>query len=406
MNTVLTSTRSDFPILNQQNNGKRLIYLDNAATTQMPEPVIMAITQYYSKQHANAHRGVHTLSMEATELMESSRKKVARFIGCSNSDNIIFTSGTTESINLIATMMKEFVHQNDQILITNAEHHSNYLPWQNLCKYNAAELVVTDIGTEGNVSVETIEDKISDTTKLIAINRISNVTGVENPIKEIVSMAHKHGIPVLVDAAQSIREIPENVKESGIDFLCFSAHKMLGPTGVGVLYVSDEIRDKLMPTKYGGGMVSYQDQSGRFVFERPPLLFEAGTPNISGIVGLGAAIDYIQNIDQNWIMQRERNLLSETYRLLTGISGIKIIGSNSYKAGCISFNIDGVHPFDIGVFLNERGIAVRTGHHCASPLHRSLGIDGSVRISPAFYNTEDELRYAVDAIEKAIGLLL
>jgi cysteine desulfurase/selenocysteine lyase len=397
--------RKDFPILSRKVNGKPLIYLDSAATAQKPKQVIDAVTKYYTEQNANIHRGVHRLSQDVTTEYENARATIQKHIGAKNAHEIIFTRGATESINLVAaTFGKKFVNTGDEIIVSEMEHHSNILPWQQLCEEKNAVLKVVPISDSGELMMDEFKKLLSAKTKIVAITHISNTLGTINPIKEIISLAHAKNIPVLVDGAQSIPHAKIDVQDLDADFYCFSGHKVFGPTGVGVLYGKEEWLRKLPNYQVGGGTIRTVSFA-KTEYADIPLRFEAGTPNIEGGIGLAVALDYINDIGLEKIVTYEHELLEYATEKLSVIEGLRIIGTAKNKASVISFVIDGIHPYDIGVILDQLGIAVRTGHHCTQPIMDKCGIPGTVRASLAFYNTKEEIDELVKGVIKAKQML-
>ncbi len=400
------TVRKDFPILSEKIHGKSLVYLDNGATTHKPLQVIERMVQYYSRENSNVHRGVHLLSEQATLLFENARKTTQEFIHAKYPEEIIFTSGTTESINLLASSFgQRFIQAGDEILISTMEHHSNILPWQRLCEEKSATLKIIPLNEQGEISVTDVEKLLSEKTKILAITHVSNTIGTVNPIKEICALVHKHQIPVMVDGAQSIPHTGIDVQLLDADFFCFSTHKMYGPTGVGVLYGKKEWLEKLPPYKVGGGTIKTVSFS-HTEYADLPLRFEAGTPNISGVLGHEAAIQYLKNVGIDNIAAHEHILLTYVLQKLKDLPEITLIGMPAKRAGAISFNISGVHPFDTGTLLNQQGVAVRTGHHCTQPLMQHFGIEGTVRLSVGMYNTEEEIDIFIGALKKAINMLV
>lgn len=396
--------REDFPILHTTINGKPLVYFDNGATAQKPKQVIEAIVKYYSEENSNIHRGVHTLSQRATEHYEKARKAVQKHIHAADANEIIFTKGTTESINLVAQCFRPFVYEGDEIIISAMEHHSNLLPWQALCDEKKAILKIIPVNDNGELISAEFEKLISAKTKLIAVTHVSNTLGIVNPVKEITATAKKKNIPVLLDGAQAIPHMPVNVQELDCDFYAFSGHKVFGPTGIGVLYAKKEWIEKFQPYQIGGGTiktVSFEKTE----YAEGPLKFEAGTPNIEGAIGLAAALDYINKIGLEQIHAYETELVIHATEKLKKIEGVKIFGDVENKAAVISFNAKDIHPFDIGTLLDKQGIAVRTGHHCTQPLMACFKIPGTVRVSFAFYNTKEEVGIFISALEKSIRML-
>ncbi|HVA99292.1 MAG TPA: cysteine desulfurase, partial [Bacteroidia bacterium] len=377
--------RNDFPILVRTVNGKSLIYLDNGATAQKPQAVIDAISNYYSHENANIHRGVHTLSREMTDAYEAARTVIQKHINAAFSHEIIFTKGTTESINLVAfCFAKKNIFKGDEIIISQMEHHSNILPWQQICEEKGAVLKVIQINEKGELLLEEYKNLFSSKTKIVAITHISNTLGTINPIKEMIALAHEKNIPVLVDGAQAVPHSKIDVQDLDADFYCFSAHKVFGPTGVGVLYGKEKLLNALPPYQTGGGTIKTVTFE-KTIYEELPLKFEAGTPNIAGGIGFAAALNYIQNIGLEKIFLQEHTLLNYATEKLSTIKDLRIIGTAKEKASVLSFFIEGTHPFDVGTILDQLGIAVRTGHHCTQPLMQFYGIPGTIRASFAFY---------------------
>ena len=397
--------REDFPILDSQVNGRPLVYLDNAATTQKPLPVIGKISECYLHHNANVHRGVHFLSQDATELHEGARRRVQRFINAGSSDEIIFTRGTTESINLVASSFGEaFLKAGDEIVVSLMEHHSNFVPWQLLCQRKGARLRVIDIHDDGTLDMDSFHSLLSDRTRLVCITQTSNVLGTVNPLEDIISEAHQAGIPVLVDGAQSVPHLRVDVQSLDCDFLVFSGHKIYGPTGIGVLYGKRKWLDRMPPYQAGGEMIEKVTVE-KTTFNVLPYKFEAGTPDFIGTVALAEALDYVDAVGIDRIAAHEKDLLDYATSQLHAIPGLKIYGEAARKAGVISFLVDGCHPYDMGLLLDQLGIAVRTGHHCADPLMQRLGITGTVRASFALYNTREEVDTLVRGIDRVAGML-
>jgi cysteine desulfurase/selenocysteine lyase len=394
--------RKDFPILLRTVNGKPLIYFDNGATTQKPKQVIDAIVKYYTWQNANIHRGVHSMSQDITVEYENARVTVQKHIGAKHEHEIIFTRGTTESINFVATAFgKKFINAGDEIIVSEMEHHSNILPWQQLCEEKNAVLKVIPITDSGELRMDEYKKLFSAKTKLVAIVHVSNTLGTVNPVKEIVSIAHSKNIPVLVDGAQSIPHMKVDVQDLDADFYCFSGHKVYAPTGVGILYGKEEWLKKLPNYQVGGGTiktVSFDETE----YAESPLRFEAGTPNIEGGIGLAVALDYINALGLESITAYEHELLVYATEKLSAIDNLRIIGTAKEKASVISFVVDGIHSLDIGMLLDAQGIAVRTGHHCTQPLVAHYQIPGTVRASFSFYNTKEEIDIFINAIVKSI----
>lgn len=396
--------RADFPILNEQVNGKPLVYFDNAATSQKPQVVIDAIVDYYTKINANIHRGVHTLSQVATDAYEQARYKVQAHFNAKKAYEIILTAGTTHSINIVATGFAAFLKEGDEVIVSALEHHSNIVPWQMLCERTGAILKVIPFNEAGELQMDVYDSLLSDKTKLVFTNHISNALGTINPIEEIISKAHAVGAAVLIDGAQACPHIKPDVQALDVDFYVASAHKLCGPTGVGVLYGKEEWLNKLPPYQGGGEMIE------TVTFEKTtyaglPHKFEAGTPNIAGGIAFGVALDYMNAIGFENIAAYEDELLQYGTEKLQEIEGLRIYGTAAKKAAVISFNLEGVHPFDVGSILDKLGVAVRTGHHCAQPIMNHYNIPGTVRASFAFYNTKEEIDVFVAAVKKAQMML-
>lgn len=402
----LNNIRSQFPILTREVNGHPLIYLDNAASSQKPKVVLEAIQNYYSEFNANVHRGIHTISQEATEMMENSRKKVRAFINAKHDYEVLFTKGTTEGINLVAMSIAHLIKKNDEILITEIEHHSNIVPWQILCQKTGAKLKFIPLKQDGTLAIEDLDDLITEKTKLIAINQVSNALGVINPIESIIEKAKKVGAWTLIDAAQSSPHLSIDVQKLDCDFLVFSGHKMYAPTGVGILYGKEKVLNQLSPF-HGGGEMIEEVWMEKSTYAGLPFKFEAGTPNIEANIVLGDAIDFINSIGIDQIQKHEDELLNYTHQKLSELDEVIIYAENAKRAGAISFNlnIDGVHPSDVGMILDKKGIAVRTGHHCAQPIMRKLGIKGTVRASFAVFNSKEEIDQMIDGVKLAIRML-
>jgi cysteine desulfurase/selenocysteine lyase len=397
--------RKDFPILGSKVNGKPLLYFDNAATSQKPWRVIKAIEHYYTHLNSNVHRGVHHLSQQATDAFEASRKKVAHFINAPHDHEVIFTKGTTEAINLVAYGYgKQFVQPGDVIIISALEHHSNIVPWQLLCEDRKAELKVIPINEKGELLLDAFREMLDEKVKLVSVSYVSNSLGTINPVREIIELSHQHNIPVLLDAAQAIQHMPVDVKELDVDFLAFSGHKMYGPTGIGILYGKEKWLNQMPPYQGGGEMIKSVSFK-KTIYNELPFKFEAGTPNIEGAICLGAAVDYINEIGLENIQHYEHELLQYAAEKLSGIEGIRFIGTADNKASVVSFIIGEIHPYDVGVILDQQGIAVRTGHHCTQPLMDYFCIPGTVRASFAFYNTREEIDVLTEAVRKAVTML-
>ena len=394
--------RKDFPVLSQTVNGKPLVYLDNGASSQVPQSVIDRTSKYLAEEHSNIHRGVHYLSQHATTAYEAAREKVKRFINAPDVKECIFVRGTTEGINLVAQSYgKKFIGKGDEMLVSQMEHHSNIIPWQQIAEERGATLRIIPMNERGELVIEEFDKLLNERTKMVAVAHVSNSLGSVNPVKEMIATAHKFGVPVCVDAAQSVPHFPVDVQDLDADFFVFSGHKMFGPTGSGVLYGKREWLDKMPPYQTGGGMirsVSFE----KTTFAPIPEKFEAGTPAIAAGIGLGAAIDYINSIDFEIAAAYEHELLEYATARLADIPGVKIIGTAANKASVLSFTIEGVHPHDIGTILDQQGIAVRAGHHCAQPVMQFFDVPATARASFAFYNTRDEVDKLADAVQKVI----
>ena len=396
--------RNDFPILGRKVNGNPLVYFDNAATSQTPQQVIDAIVEYYSKYNANIHRGVHTLSQEATDKYEQARIKIQKHFNAAKSYEIIFTSGTTHSINLVASGFSSILKKGDEIIVSALEHHSNIVPWQMLCERTGAILKVIPMNDEGELILDEYHKLLSDKTKLVFCNHVSNALGTVNPIKKIIDAAHSIGAAVLIDGAQAAPHIQADVQKLDVDFYTVSAHKMCGPTGVGVLYGKEEWLNKLPPYQGGGEMIA-EVTFEKTTYADLPHKFEAGTPNICGGIAFGAALDYMNSIGFKAIAHYENELLEYATEQLLSIEGLRIYGTSKNKTSVISFNIEGIHPYDIGSILDKLGIAVRTGHHCAQPIMDFYKIPGTVRASFSFYNTKEEIDALVTGVKRAKAML-
>ncbi len=396
--------RKDFPILSRKINGNPLIYFDNAATSQTPKVVIDTIVDYYSNYNANIHRGVHTLSQEATDKYEAARQKIQRHFNAEKSHEIIFTSGTTHSINLVANGFSSFLKKDDEVIVSALEHHSNIVPWQMLCEHTGAILKVIPMNEEGELVISVYDKLLSEKTKLVFVNHISNALGTINPIQEIIKKAHQIGAAVLIDGAQACPHIKPDVQALDVDFYVTSAHKMCGPTGVGMLYSKEEWLKKLPPYQGGGEMIE-EVTFEKTTYADLPHKFEAGTPNVCGGIAFGAALDYMNGIGFDNIVAYENELLEYATNELKQIEGLKIYGTSAQKTSVISFNIEGIHPYDIGTIVDKLGIAVRTGHHCAQPIMDFYKIPGTVRASFAFYNTKDEIDTFIVAVKRAKMML-
>jgi cysteine desulfurase/selenocysteine lyase len=397
--------RDDFPILHTQMNGKPLVFLDNAASSQKPQVVIDAMNDYYQSQHANVHRGVYQLSQKATDAFEAARKNVASFLNAKYDREIIFVRGATEAINLVASSFsKKFLHSGDEILISAMEHHSNIVPWQMACENTGATLKVIPVNNTGEIDMEAFQNLLSPQTKLVALVHISNTLGTINPIQEVIEKAHQLAIPVLIDGAQATPHLKVDVQELDADFYVFSGHKVYGPTGIGVLYGKEKWLNALPPYQGGGEMIESVSFE-KTTYNELPFKFEAGTPDIAGAVGLNAAINYLQQIDIVKAGEWEQELLEYATLKLRSVEGLRLIGTAATKASVISFVIEGIHPFDVGTILDKLGIAVRTGHHCTQPLMSQFQLPGTVRASFAFYNTKEEIDLFVDGVIKAKNML-
>jgi len=396
--------KSDFPTLSQEVNGKPLVYLDNAATSQKPQLVIDAINTYYSDQNSNVHRGIHQLSQKATDLYENVREKTRAFINAQSTNEIIYTKGTTEALNLLASILATQLSKGDEIILSGMEHHSNIVPWQMACEKTGATIKVIPVNDQGELIMEEYDKLLSTKTKIVSITHISNTLGTINPIEQIIKKAHDHNAWTIVDGAQAVPHQVVDVQKLNCDFYCFSAHKMFGPTGVGVLFGKRHILDQL-PPYHGGGNMIHKVTFEKTTYHDLPHKLEAGTPNIAGGIGLGAAIDYIHHLGMDQINRYENELVEYAVTQLSDIDGLELIGNPKKRAGVISFLLSGIHPFDTGAILDQLGIAVRTGHHCTQPLMDRFGIQGTVRASFSFYNTRADVDALVNGIIKAKTLL-
>jgi cysteine desulfurase/selenocysteine lyase len=393
--------RADFPALGQEINGKPLAYLDSAASGQAPAAVIDAVTAYQRHDHANVHRGVHTLSHRATEAYEGARDRVVSFINAASRAEVVFVRGTTEAINLVAqSFVRPRLGANDRIVITHLEHHSNIVPWQLVCEATGAELVVVPIDDRGTVDSERLVAALDDRVKILAVAHVSNALGTINPVRKWIAEAKKRDIPVLVDGAQAVPHMPIDVRELGCDFYAFSGHKMFGPTGIGVLYGRESLLDAMPPWQGGGDMILEVSFDGT-TYNDLPYKFEAGTPNISGVVGLGAAVDYLQGIGMERIADHEHDLLDYMTSSLADIDGMRLIGTAEHKAGVQSFMLGEIHPHDVGTILDHEGVAIRTGHHCAMPVMERFCVPGTARASLGLYNSRDDVDRLVSALQTA-----
>jgi cysteine desulfurase/selenocysteine lyase len=397
--------RADFPVLDQQVNGSSLIYFDNAATTQKPKSVIDALSHYYASDNANIHRGLHALAERATNAYELTRTKIKEFINAPSSDQIILTAGTTGSINLVAqTFGRANFSKGDKILISNLEHHSNIVPWQMIAEEKGAIIEVIPVDERGVLDLAAFRNLLDASVKLVAVNHVSNAIGTINPIAEMIQLAHAHGAKVMIDGAQSIAHLDIDVQALDIDFFAFSAHKLFGPTGVGVLYGKRELLESMPPYQGGGEMIKEVSFEGT-TYNELPYKFEAGTPNIADVIALSAAIDYVNALSKEALFTQELALLAYATEQLSTIPGLRIIGTAPDKIAVISFVIDGIHPQDLGVLLDKFGIAIRTGHHCVQPLMKRFGLPGTCRASFAFYNTFEEIDLFVKALRRSINML-
>ena len=404
MSYDIQKIRVDFPILQKKINGKPLVYFDNGATTQKPRQVIDCISNYYLNQNSNVHRGVHTLSQEATDLFEGAREYIRQFINAEETNEIIFTRGTTESINLLAAALKPWIVKGDEILVTAMEHHSNFVPWQQLCEERGAKLRIVPVERNGELDLDFLQKLMNPYTKLLALTHVSNVLGTVNPVKNIIKIAKDKGIPVLLDGAQAIAHTKVDVQDLGCDFYAFSGHKAYAPMGIGVLYGKFNWMRRLPPYQYGGEMID-EVTFEKSTFNELPFKYEAGTPNVEGALALESALRYISDIGIETIRKHEDELLNYAEQKLIEIEGVRIIGTAKEKTGALSFVVDGTHPYDVGMLLDKMGIAVRTGHHCAQPLMDFLGLPGTVRASFAMYNTKEEVDIFADALTKVVSML-
>ena len=404
MSLNVENIRKDFPILEREINGKKLIYFDNAATSQTPLSVIDSISNYYKNYNANIHRGVHSISEEATEAYEKSRIKIQNHFNAKNSEEIIFTSGTTHSINIVANGYIELLNKDDEIIVSGMEHHSNIVPWQMMTEKNKARLNVIPLKDSGELDIEYFKSIISSKTKVVFLNHVSNALGIINPIKTIIDISHKNGAVVLIDGAQSSAHFNIDFQQLDVDFFTASAHKLCGPTGVGFLYGKKELLENLSPLMGGGEMIS-DVTFEKTTYADLPHKFEAGTPNISGVIAFGHAIDYLNQIGLDNIFKYENELLKYANKSLKKIDGLKIYGEKANRTSVISFNIENIHPYDIGSILDKFGIAVRTGQHCAQPIMDHFHISGTVRVSLSFINTKNEIDKLIEAIIMAKSML-
>ena len=404
MKLDLNTIRADFPILSRKVNGQDLVYLDNAATSQTPTQVIDVIADYYQSYNANIHRGVHTLSQEATDKFEQARQSIQNHFNIRKSHEVIFTSGTTHSINLVAFGFGTILDPGDEVIVSALEHHANIVPWQMMCERSGAILRVIPMTDDGTLDMHAYKELLNKKTKLVFVNHVSNALGTINPIKEIINNAHKLGAAVLVDGAQACGHIKPNLKKLDVDFYTVSAHKLCGPTGIGMLYGKEKWLNKLPPYQGGGEMIE-EVTFEKTTYADLPHKFEAGTPNICGGIAFGAALDYMNAIGFEAIGSYEDELLQYANEQLTQIEGLRIYGDNKQKTAVISFNIDSIHPYDVGTLLDKMGIAVRTGHHCAQPIMDYYKIPGTIRASFAFYNTKDDVDIFVNGVQRAVAML-
>lgn len=404
MNDFVHSIRSQFPILGLEVHGQTLVYLDNAATTQKPQQVIDAITNYYAETNSNVHRGVHTLSQRATDAFEACRTKLQEHLNAEHSHEIILTQGTTDSINMVANGFRELLQPGDRILVSELEHHSNLVPWQMSAQISGAALDYIPMTPEGALDMAVFEERLTDRTKVVAVNHISNALGTINPVEEIIAKAHAVGAAVLVDGAQALPHMAVDVRALGADFYAASAHKMYGPTGMGVLYGTETWLEQLPPYRGGGEMIA-EVRMAESTYAGLPHKFEAGTPNIAGAVGWAAALDWMQGVGVDQIAAHEQDLLAYGQTLLEQIEGLTVHGPAHHRAAVFSFNVEGIHPYDLGTLLDQQGIAVRTGHHCAQPIMTCLKVDGTVRASLAAYNTREDLDRLAQGLQRAIQML-
>jgi cysteine desulfurase/selenocysteine lyase len=402
----IDKVRSDFPILGKMVYGKKLVYLDNAATTQKPRAVIEKIVEFYSESNSNIHRGAHYLSEMASGYYENAREAVKKFVNAKCTHEIVFTHGTTESINIVAHCFgSQRLKEGDEIIITEMEHHSNLVPWQIICKQKAAILKVVPFNNDGKLQIEALKSLVNEKTALIAVTYVSNVLGVVNPVKEIVTLGHSYNVPVLIDAAQAVQHKSIDVIDLDCDFLVFSGHKMYAETGIGVLYGKEKWLDLMSPYQYGGGMIAQVDFK-RTTFAGLPYKFEAGTPNIAGAISIASSIDYINKIGIDEISSHEQSLLQHAVKQLSSLEGVELYGAGEQQCGVVSFNIRNVGAYDAAMILDKMGIALRSGHHCAEPVMKHFGISGTVRASFALYNTIDEIIVLTQGVKRVQSMLL
>jgi SufS family cysteine desulfurase len=396
--------RLDFPILGREVNGAPLVYLDNAATSQKPEAVLHAIDAYYRTCNANVHRAAHALSDEATRAFEDARERVRQFINATSTSEIVFTRGTTEAINLVASCFTQRLTAGDEILISHLEHHSNIVPWQMLAQRTGARLVAAEITESGDIDLEDFRAKLSERTQMVAIGHVSNALGTINPVRQIVELARSAGAATLIDGAQAVAHLPVDVRALDCDFYAFSGHKMFGPTGTGVLFGRESLLDAMPPWQGGGEMIEHVSLE-ESTYNRLPYKFEAGTPNIAGAIGLSAAVDYLSNVPRDEARLHEDHLVDLTLSQLRQMDGVRLIGEPAERSSVVSFLVDNSHPHDIGTLLDQQGVAVRTGHHCAMPLMQRLGIPGTIRASLGLYNSEADVERFVAALRKALSFV-
>ena len=405
MSKDILSAKADFPLLKQTINDHRLVYLDNAATTQKPQVVIDSLVDYYTRLNANIHRGNHSLAVQATEAYEAARRKVAGYINAENNYEVIFTRGTTESVNLLAyTYGEKFVHPGDEIIVSQLEHHSNYVPWQQMCLRRGATFRVLPFDERGELDLALFERMLNEKTCLVAVNQVSNSLGTVNPIKEIIRLAHAHEVPVLVDAAQAVQHLAHDVRSLDADFYVFSGHKMYGPMGIGVFYGKERWLEALPPFLSGGEMIDTVTPE-KVTFNVLPFKFEAGTPNVADAIGLGVAVDYLQQFDQLELQKYEEDLLAYGLNLLAEIPDLVVYGTPAQRSSILPFNVNGIQHYDMGVLLDTMGIAVRTGQHCTQPIMDALHISGTVRASLALYNDRADLEKLAYGVKRAIKML-
>lgn len=405
MGLDIEKIRKDFPILEKEVYGKRYIYLDNAATSYKPLQVLKAVEEIYTQYNGNPHRGAHYMSNQTTVKFEEARDKVKDFINAEQREEVIFTKGATESINLVAySFGEEFIHEGDEVIVSEMEHHANIVPWQIVCNRKKASVKVLPFDDSGRLMIEKLSDLITSKTKLVAVTMVSNVLGTVNPVEEVIKIAHSKNIPVLVDAAQAVQHIKIDVQKMDCDFLAFSGHKLYGPTGVGCLYGKRKWLDAMPPFLGGGEMIELVTFE-KTTFNVIPYKFEAGTPNFTEVIGMGAAIDYINNVGFEEIAKYEHEIYNYATSELNAINGLRIFGETDNKSSVISFLVGNIHPYDMGMFLDKMGFAVRTGHHCAEPIMQHFNIPGTVRVSFAFYNTKEEVDLFVAAVKKVTAML-